>query len=76
MCKVGGARRLARQTAKKAVERENKGALGMSKDGFAALQDDADDGSIQRCQLRRLGPIEGRAALPSELVSDAIYSSR
>jgi len=49
----GGARRLARQTAKKAVEGEIKGALGMSKVGFAALQDDADDGSIQRCQHLR-----------------------
>jgi hypothetical protein len=36
MCNVGGARRFARQTAKQAVEGEIKGALGMSKVGFAA----------------------------------------
>ena len=53
MCNVGGARRLARQTAKKAVGGEIKGALGMRKVGFAALQDDADDGSMQRCQHLR-----------------------
>ena len=59
MCNVGGGRRFARQTAKKAVEGEIKGALGMSKVGFAALQDDAYDGSIQRCQhLRPITPPE------------------
>jgi hypothetical protein len=44
----------------------------MSKDGFAALQDDADEGIIQRCQLWRLGPIEGRAALAYQPFSDVI----
>jgi len=40
MCNVGGGSRLARQTAKKAVEGEINGALGMSTVGFAALQDE------------------------------------
>jgi hypothetical protein len=57
MCNVEGTRRFAQQTAKKAVEREIKGAPGMSKVGFAALQDDANDGSMHHCQhLRPITP--------------------
>ena len=54
-----GSSRFARQTTKKAVEGEITGALGMSKVGLAVLQDNADDGSIQRCQhLRPITPPE------------------